>query len=443
MASIFKRSKRKNEPYWIQYKDHGGKRRTAKGFTDKGLTEELAARLETEARLGKTGLIDPEQERQAATKLCPIKEHLTAFEESLSDNSPKYLRQTMNEVRRITKGANLESLADFDPESVQRFLRSLRTANNFGHRTYNHYLQSIDTFCNWCVATKRLPSNPLDSIERLNTAVDVRRLRRALAADEVSRMIESARSSRTRIQGYSGEQRARIYLLSYLTGLRKTELASLTASSFNLVAQPPTVTVEATVSKHRRKDVLPLHPELVALLPQWLKGISPGQRLFPLLARRKAARMVKKDLERVGIPYKTQEGVADFHAAGRHTYITELLRNGASLPEAKELARHSDIAMTMRYTHIGINDQARALAAIPVPTKRPNGKASKGEEKTAALHGRCIPGGAGGHLLSPVDNGAASDTRQNPSNSKGLGVNCHRLTPTVKVGTTRRLLNFF
>ena len=84
----------------------------------------------------------------------------------------------MNEVRRITKGANLESLADFDPESVQRFLRSLRTANNFGHRTYNHYLQSIDTFCNWCVATKRLPSNPLASIERLNTAVDVRRLRR-------------------------------------------------------------------------------------------------------------------------------------------------------------------------------------------------------------------------------------------------------------------------
>jgi hypothetical protein len=106
------------------------------------------------------------------------------------------------------------------------------------------------------------------------------------------------------------------------------------------------------------------------------------------------------------------------------------------LPEAKELARHSDISMTMRYTHIGINDQARALAAIPVPTKRPNGKASEGKEKTAALHGRCIPGGAGGRSLSPVDNDAASKDRQNPCNSKGLGVNCHRLTPTGKVGAT-------
>ena len=76
--------------------------------------------------------------------------------------------------------------------------------------------------------------------------------------------------------------------------------------------------------------------------------------------------MVKKDLERVGIKYKTPEGVADFHAAGRHTYITQLLLNGASLPEAKELARHSDVKMTMRYTHVGINDQARALKALPI-----------------------------------------------------------------------------
>ena len=56
---------------------------------------------------------------------------------------------------------------------------------------------------------------------------------------------------------------------------------------------------------------------------------------------------------------------ADFHAVGRHTYITELLRNGASLVEARELARHSDIRMTMRYTHTGLVDQARAVAAIP------------------------------------------------------------------------------
>ena len=64
--------------------------------------------------------------------------------------------------------------------------------------------------------------------------------------------------------------------------------------------------------------------------------------------------MVKKDLERVGIPYENELGIADFHAAGRHSHITELLRNGTSLVEAKELARHSDVNMGSTSTFIWI-----------------------------------------------------------------------------------------
>ena len=64
-----------------------------------------------------------------------------------------------------------------------------------------------------------------------------------------------------------------------------------------------------------------------------------------------------------------KQGVADFHAAGRHTYVTELLRNGTMLPEARELARHSDVRLTMRYTHIGLDDQAKALSGLPLPKR--------------------------------------------------------------------------
>lgn len=76
--------------------------------------------------------------------------------------------------------------------------------------------------------------------------------------------------------------------------------------------------------------------------------------------------MVKKDLERVGIPYETSDGVADFHAAGRHSYVTGLLRQGVSLVQAKELARHSDVKMTMRYTHVGLEEQAEAIRKLSV-----------------------------------------------------------------------------
>lgn len=87
--------------------------------------------------------------------------------------------------------------------------------------------------------------------------------------------------------------------------------------------------------------------------------------------------MVELDLERVGIPYQTAEGIAECHAADRHTHITELLRNGASLVEARELARHSDIKMTMKYAHIGVQDQARALQRIPTAGLRETGEQTK------------------------------------------------------------------
>ena len=71
MASIHKRTRdkgKKNKPYYIQYFDHEGKRQTAKGFTDKGLTEQLAAKLENEVLLRRRGMIDPAQERLIAIR---------------------------------------------------------------------------------------------------------------------------------------------------------------------------------------------------------------------------------------------------------------------------------------------------------------------------------------------------------------------------------------
>ncbi|QDS97084.1 Tyrosine recombinase XerC [Adhaeretor mobilis] len=444
MAAIFKRRPGRNEPYVIQYVDHLGKRRTRKGFTDKGLTEELAGKLESEARLRSTGMIDPSQERIAQQRATSIELHVTAFQESLSDNTPKYVKQTSGRIRKIVTGCGFVSLACFETEPVQAFLRRLRKEEGLGHRTCNHYLQAIDAFCNWCVATKRLAANPLAGMERLNAAMDVRHPRRALTAEEVAKLVSSARSSGVAIQCYSGEERARIYLISYLSGLRRGEIASLKPLSFDLKSPTPTLTVEAACSKHRRKDVLPLHPDLSAMLPAWLRGHPRNAKLFPGLEKRRTWLMVKRDLERVGIPYRNDEGIADFHAAGRHSHITELLRSGVSLPEARELARHSDVNMTMRYTHIGLQDQAEAIAHLPSavsadqklvsePAIEPNPPLPEGTPKEAALQMRCRFCSATGHWGSTVVNEASDQKRLNPCESKGLGNESRQLSKTGKV----------
>jgi hypothetical protein len=123
---------------------------------------------------------------------------------------------------------------------------------------------------------------------------------------------------------------------------------------------------------------------------------------------------VKKDLKRVGIPYRDeQDRVADFHAAGRHTHITELLRNGVSVPEAKELARHTDVRMTMKYTHIGIQDQAKAIAKLPAAG--------------SWLHYGCTSEHADSHNM------ASGDTTQTGEDGIGEDVN-----PDVEQGLTQK-----
>ena len=44
-------------------------------------------------------------------------------------------------------------------------LKAIREEEDLGARTYNHYLQAIDEFGKWLVATKRLPGNPVAGID--------------------------------------------------------------------------------------------------------------------------------------------------------------------------------------------------------------------------------------------------------------------------------------
>jgi hypothetical protein len=55
----------------------------------------------------------------------------------------------------------------------------------------------------------------------------------------------------------------------------------------------------------------------------------------------------------------------------------ELLRNGATLAEARELARHTDVRQTMKYTRIGLQDRAKAFSELPI-LKVPEEEATEG-----------------------------------------------------------------
>ena len=217
-----------------------------------------------------------------------------------------------------------------------------------------------------------------------NAALDRRHDRRALTDEELRRLIAAAESGPV-VMGMAGPDRAMLYRVALGTGFRANELRNLTLESFDLDADPPTITVQAAYSKHRRKDVQPIRRDLADLLRPWLETKAAGQPIFTMPDR--AAKMMQKDLTKAReewveeakspetrkqrndsyfLVYRDSAGlVADFHAL-RHTYVSRLVRSGANVKVAQELARHSTPTLTLgRYAHMGVLDQTKALNALP------------------------------------------------------------------------------
>ena len=149
--------------------------------------------------------------------------------------------------------------------------------------------------------------------------------------------------------------------------------------------------VEAAYSKHRREDVQPLRLESAQAMAGYLRDRGPDAQVF--IVPEKTAKMLRADLgdarsawieeapddrERERrrkssfLAYRDEAGrVADFHAF-RHTFITNLARAGVHPMQAQDLARHSDINLTMsRDSHAVVADRAAALEALPDLTTRP------------------------------------------------------------------------
>jgi integrase len=225
-------------------------------------------------------------------------------------------------------------------------------------------MRAIKGFSRWLWIEKRTNEDVLRNLRLMNAKAHKRRERRSLTTQELTTLVETTETCGKRLCGFVARDRAMLYLIASFTGLRASELASLTVSSFDL--ENATVTVEAGYSKRRRKDVLPLHPSLVSRLVPWLEKKTKALWPSGWAERMHGGKMIQRDLKRAGIDYvDEQERHADFHAL-RHTFITSLARSGVHPLKAKELARHSTITLTMDvYSHIETDELRDALGSVP------------------------------------------------------------------------------
>ena len=436
MASIYRRSywatvggqrvKRTTRAYYVKYKDASGEVQRVKGYANKEKTRALALKLEAKASEGP----DPFREHRER----PLTEHLKDFRKSLEANnrSSQHVGQTVERIKALFGGCDFTVFDDLRVLPIESWLVEQRKRPDFGVKTTNYYIKAVKQFARWMVRNKRAAENPVAHLAELNADVDVRVERRAISPDGFDRLVRAASEGKP-FRGIIGSDRVMLYLVAASTGLRASELHSLTDTSFNLDCTPPTVTVAAGNSKHRERDVVPLRADLVPLLRSWLRS---GQ-IWPGTWHKKAAKMLYRDLATARAAWikeaendpterevreksdflceKDASGrVFDFHSL-RGQFVTSLARAGVHPRTAQKLARHKTLALTMEnYTHADLSDMAGALATLPPLSHWPKNWPTEV--------------GNGGQNLSSdammAGEGESTQEAENPLLSKGLDAVC-------------------
>jgi integrase len=420
MASVFKKSRdraNKLASWYIAYQDEDGRRRTVKGCPDKAATESLARKLESDADLKRRGVIDPKAEAYAAHEAKPLADHLDAWGRSLEAEgaTPKHVELVLSRARRIValmRGATLAEifpvtrkrssdvararealgrwlaparLSDLTAERVQKALRALKDAG-WALGTCNHYRDAIRAFVKWGWDTHRLREDPLRGVKGYNAKTDRRHDRRTISVEELRHLIETAEHGSV-VLGVAGPTRALCYRLAVATGLRFSEIQSITPESFDWEAK--SVRVEAACTKNGQIAELPLPSDLVADLRPVVATLPAGSPVFPLPDER-GARMLRADLQAAGIPYRDAAGLFfDFHSL-RCEMATLADAAGVSPRVVQRLMRHSTLALTDKYTRpraVDIEAAASQLPSLRPETTRPESLAATGTDpRPSAAH---------------------------------------------------------
>ena len=376
--------KRDGRAIWVyKVKISSGRWQMFSGYSDKRATEEKMRQHQAQIDRGEVGLVDPYAEH----KTLPLAGHISDYIADLRavgrdamycDNSERFLTRMASECGwgRITD-ITLDGFVNWR-NGLQCVVPKNATARGASPKTKNAYLATAKAFCNWLVRASRMARNPLANLETVEQRGREVRVRRALSDDEIARLLEVA-----------GKYRV-VYLMALTTGLRRGELKALRWGDIHLNAARPFLAVRASISKNHKTATMFLRQDVADALRELVGADTdnvldmPGRKRF------------KSHLLAAGIQPQGADGrVVDFHAL-RHSFITGLSKAGVSPRVAMELARHSQIDLTMRvYTDGGLLGSADAVNSLPQWTRLADPDSQK-NLATGTLDDRGTTGGTTG-----------------------------------------------
>jgi integrase/recombinase XerD len=261
------------------------------------------------------------------------------------------------------------SLADLNAALIGEFLQHLEDKRGNGSATRNARLAAIHSLFRY--AAPRAPEHAATISQVL--AIPPRRRERAIVSYLTPEETDALLGAPDR-ETWHGRRDHALLLLAVQTGLRVTELTSLTRQDAHLGAGPHV----RCHGKGRKDRATPLTTQTVKVLRTWLAELTPGPDtpLFPTqagtrLSRDAVERLVGKHAATAaaGSPSIKEKNVTP-HTL-RHTAAMSLLRGGVDTSVIALWLGHEDPGTTQVYLHADMTIKEQALARVQQPGTSP------------------------------------------------------------------------
>lgn len=374
MGSLYKR----NGNWHCDYVDRDGKRvRKSTKMKDKQLAGKVLAKWENEERSVEFGVKPRTKDAE------PLDDYLRQFDsnKSAAGKSDQHVDRTSQLIRAVATFDGWRNLGDISADGITRYAEFLKKDNEQANRTIGSMITAVRTFCRWCVRNGHLAADPTATVDKPSTKTD-RRIERRMLLPEEWKWVKAALRNDAAKNGQDSHERLMMYRLAIETGLRSSELRSLTRGSLSLTERDPHVVVKANITKNSKQAKQYVSDELAADLTKLVARKLPGALVFNVTSRTEMARTLRSDVDDArSLWLKTKEGkkgkdsdflksptsqgeVIDFHAL-RHTCGAWLVQQGVTLAEVREIMRHSTITLTVDcYGHLAPDARSRSRSVL-------------------------------------------------------------------------------
>ncbi len=269
--------------------------------------------------------------------LDPLERYLTRLkvQRGLSQHSIDAYRRDISQFLAYCDGGSIRSVTEVDRRIIRRFLAYLDTVG-YSRASIRRKSSAVKGFFADLALRSEVPVNPAQQLARTKKP---QRLPKALPQRAVSQIIDAIDGD----DPVDLRDRA-IFEMLYATGLRVSELASLTTA----IGGADSLVVRGKGNKDR---VVPIGSPAVRSVERWLAEGRPKLLVDPDIESLWIG-IRGRSLDTRGIRRIIQQRAGTFPHALRHSFATHLLEGGADLRAVQELLGHVELATTQLYTAI-------------------------------------------------------------------------------------------